>query len=68
MDASYNHMIDIPNDVFRFLSHLRIVDLSNNQLRTLPDNLFREEGTIILHTRLIPHINLFRLGETGCVS
>lgn len=42
--ASKNRIADIPNDIFRFLNHLRIVDLSYNRLRSLPDNLFREEG------------------------
>lgn len=42
--ASHNRITDIPNDLFRFLNYLRIVDFSHNRLRFLPDNLFREEG------------------------
>lgn len=44
LDTSNNRISEIPNDLFRFLSNLRIVDFSHNRLRTLPDNLFRETG------------------------
>lgn len=37
-----NYLSDIPTELFRALNHLRLVDLSHNRLRTLPDNLWSE--------------------------
>lgn len=37
-------MAEVPNDLFRFLHNLKIVDFSHNRLRSLPNNLFRETG------------------------
>lgn len=34
--------MDIPAEAFRPLKKLRIIDLSHNKLRTLPDNMFSE--------------------------
>lgn len=42
--AASNRIAEIPNDLFRFLGNLRIVDFSHNRLRVLPDSLFRETG------------------------
>lgn len=44
MDASNNRIADVPNDLFRFLKDIRIVNLSRNRLRALPDNMFREDS------------------------
>lgn len=42
---AWNDISEIPMESFRPLKKLRIVDLSHNKLRTLPDNLFTE-GTL----------------------
>nr|CAD7567857.1 unnamed protein product [Timema californicum] len=39
-----NLLTDIPSELFRSLSSLRVVDLSSNRLRNLPDGLFMDEG------------------------
>lgn len=39
---SRNNIMDIPVEAFRNLKKLRIVVMSHNKLRTLPDNLFAD--------------------------
>lgn len=45
-------------DLFRYMTHLRVVDLSNNKIKFLPENLFREEG---LEQLDLSHNNLHRM-------
>lgn len=40
LDLSENQLTEIAAETFRNLGDLRIVDLSSNLLRTLPDSLF----------------------------
>lgn len=41
---SHNALSEIPNDLFRYLTNIRIVDFAYNKLRFLPDNVFRTDG------------------------
>lgn len=41
---SHNFVPELPNDLFKFLLNLRVVDFSHNRFRFLPDNLFKDEG------------------------
>ncbi|XP_069668870.1 chaoptin isoform X2 [Periplaneta americana] len=41
---SRNWLTDIPTELFRFTTGLRVVDLSHNRLRSLPDSLFSDEN------------------------
>lgn len=44
LDLSRNSISDLPQYVFKTNVDLRIVDLSNNYLRSLPDGLFGGSG------------------------
>lgn len=39
-----NYLSDLPGELFRALNHLRLLDVSHNRLRSLPDNLWSEAG------------------------
>lgn len=41
---SHNEIIDIPSNLFKSIHDLRVVDLSHNNLRSLPDYLFPDDG------------------------
>lgn len=41
---SHNMLYDLPSDIFHSLELLRIVDISNNELKILPDNLFSKDS------------------------
>lgn len=58
---SWNHLHDIPAELFRGLSSLRVVDLSGNRLRSLPDALFSEDG---LERVSVAHNQLSRMPVT----
>lgn len=42
--CAHNHVADIPNELFRSMKYLRVVNLSHNKLKAIPDNLFRHDG------------------------
>lgn len=42
MYLSNNRLTDIPNELFRNLYNLRVVELANNYLNSLPDILFKD--------------------------
>lgn len=54
--------MEIPSDLFRNLRNLRVVNLSHNRLKLLPDSLFREEG---LESLDISHNQLSRIPLTS---
>lgn len=41
---SHNMLTELPHELFRYATFLRVVDLSHNKLRFIPDNFFREDG------------------------
>lgn len=41
---SHNRLTDMPQDMFKPIYALRVMDLSYNHLRSLPDNLFYNGG------------------------
>lgn len=41
---SHNRVADLPTELFKYITELRIVDLSNNYIRSLPENLFFDDG------------------------
>lgn len=45
LSLARNYLSDLPSELFRALSHLRMVDVSHNRLRSLPDNLWSEGST-----------------------
>lgn len=42
MYLSNNRLLDIPNEIFRNLYNLRVVELANNYLHGFPDQFFKD--------------------------
>jgi len=63
--------MELPTDIFRGLGNLRLVDLSRNFLRALPDMLFFEKGLEVLkvsgnHLSRVP-VGSFSLDAAGTI-
>lgn len=44
LNLAYNSIADVPSEIFKFVNGLRVINLSNNNLRTLAESLFFNEG------------------------
>lgn len=43
MNLSYNNIYDLPQNLFHGMKNLRIIDLSDNYIKFLPEFSFRED-------------------------
>lgn len=46
---AHNRLTDMPSDLFKGFTELRLVDLSHNKLRVLPDMFFVEDNLEVLN-------------------
>lgn len=67
---SHNQLTNIPTELFKSMSGLRIVDLSYNKLHSLPDMLFTESGLeqLMLSHNFLRHPPVSSLGPTAMAS
>lgn len=67
---SHNQLTNIPTELFKSMSGLRIVDFSHNKLHSLPDMLFTESGLeqLMLSHNFLKHPPVSSLGPTAMAS